>query len=60
MKDNQKVTPETNIAEELNAHPDIIDSHEGRRQALKKIGKFTAYAAPAGIALLSSKAAYAS
>ncbi len=60
MKDDQKVTPETNIAKELYAIPNIIDSAEGRRLALKKIGKFTAYAAPAGIALLSSKAAHAS
>ena len=33
---------------------------ECRREALKKIGKFTAYAAPAGVAILGSKAAHAS
>ncbi|MEA9601206.1 hypothetical protein VC188_03595 [Polynucleobacter sp. MG-28-Ekke-A2] len=36
------------------------NSAMGRRKALAKIGKFSAYAAPATIAILNSKAAHAS
>lgn len=49
----------SNHAHDIDSH-DTLHQATDRRTALQKIGKFSAYAAPAAIALLSSKAAHAS
>ena len=51
--------------EQTQANPQDEDGSQSnatmnRRKALAKIGKFSAYAAPATIAILNSKAAHAS
>lgn len=56
MLDNKTINKK--IHTDLNAEQKIGEktATARRREALKKIGKYTAYVAPAGIAILSSKA----
>lgn len=49
----------SNLIDNTGDHQSSVES-ANRRSALQKIGKFSAYAAPTAIALLSSKAAHAS
>ena len=59
---NKKVEAESKLSEvnQQKGHDNSANSVIDRRKALAKIGKFSAYAAPATIASLNSKAAMAS
>jgi len=59
---NKKVEAELKLSEvnHQEGHGDSVNAVINRRKALAKIGKFSAYAAPATIAILNSKAAHAS